>query len=586
MDETAQAPQDIAIDVTKWRNKVEAADTKLGTWREEAKKLIALYESMNNERSSTHVRNFNIFYANTETLRTAVYSAEPKPRVVPRFEKQDKLAVKTSEVLEKALDFEVDESDMNEVMQEAVNSALITGFGQVRVVYKPMMGTQMVVDPLTGAEQPQPMVAFQKLELELVDYDSVVFEICKKRKAIKWMAFKQYYTKDEMLEKFQLADGYNMKAYEPSGSKDAGGKSEMRVCVYQVWDKATRTVFFMADGYDQALLPEQDPYRLENFFPCPLPIQFMKRVGSNVPLPEYNAYKQLAEDLERISKRIAAITGFLKVAGVYDSGSTELSALLTADDGQMLASNMMSLGEKGGIGKVFELLPMEQIAAVLARLIETREQIKQTIYEVSGISDVMRGQSVASETATAQRIKGNFGTLRVQERQKEVARFARDLIAIMGELIANNYEPHVLEMMTGVKLEPQQMQPMTDPMTGVTQEPSVSWPEVMGVMRDDSVRAFTVDIETDSTISADEQEEQQQAVELVTAVTTYITGMAPLVQTGAVPMDVAKELLMVAVRRFKGVRAFEDALDKWAATPAMPPMLPQAPAPQPAPAIN
>jgi hypothetical protein len=355
--------------------------------------------------------------------------------------------------------------------------------------------------------------------------------------------------------------------------------------VWEVWDKDSRQVFYVVDGYPEAVKVTADPYKLENFFPSPQPLAFLKRIGSTVPLPEYIAYKKLADSLERISNRIDKITGYIKVSGVFDSGSSDLSGLLTATDGEMLSANMMALGEKGGLSKVFELLPMVEIAQTLRELISQREQIKQAIFEITGISDIMRGSTQASESATAQRIKGNFGTLRIQERQKAVANCVRDTIEIMGELIANHYEPNVLMLMTGEELPMQAPMPQVDPMTGQPMpppqqidpatgqpipppEPEPTWPEVMQVMRDDSVRQFVIDIETDSTISADEEAEQKQAVELVTAVTTYITQMAPLVQAGAVPQDVAKELLMVAVRRFKGVRAFEDALDKWAAPQA------------------
>jgi len=505
--------------------------------------------------------------------------------VVARFKDGKPLPEKVASILERALDFEVSESGLGEVFREVVQSGLLTGFGLPRVTYKPQF--VMVPDQFG---MPQQQIGFQKLEIECVDFDQVVFEVTKKAKDRRWMAYCHYYNGKDLQEKLQLSsENCAMQSYNVSGENQADNTAQM--CkVWEVWDKDSRQVFYVVDGYAEAVKVTADPYKLENFFPSPQPLAFLKRIGSTVPLPEYIAYKKLAESLERISNRIDKITGYIKVSGVFDSGSSDLSGLLTASDGEMLSANMMALGEKGGLSKVFELLPMVEIAQTLRELISQREQIKQAIFEITGISDIMRGSTQASESATAQRIKGNFGTLRIQERQKAVANCVRDTIEIMGELIANHYEPNVLMLMTGEELPMQAPMPQVDPMTGQPMpppqqidpatgqpipppKPKPTWPEVMQVMRDDSVRQFVIDIETDSTISADEEAEQKQAVELVTAVTTYITQMAPLVQAGAVPQDVAKELLMVAVRRFKGVRAFEDALDKWAApTPAIPPM--------------
>jgi hypothetical protein len=57
-------------------------------------------------------------------------------------------------------------------------------------------------------------------------------------------------------------------------------------------------------------------------------------------------------------------------------------------------------------------------AAVLKELYAQRDQLVQAIYEISGISDVLRGSTDAQETLGAQQIKANFGSLRLKERQK------------------------------------------------------------------------------------------------------------------------------------------------------------------------
>jgi hypothetical protein len=53
-------------------------------------------------------------------------------------------------------------------------------------------------------------------------------------------------------------------------------------------------------------------------------------------------------------------------------------------------------------------MPIDGLAKIVLQLVEQREQVKQTIYEVTGISDIVRGASKADETATAQQIKGRW----------------------------------------------------------------------------------------------------------------------------------------------------------------------------------
>jgi hypothetical protein len=73
------------------------------------------------------------------------------------------------------------------------------------------------------------------------------------------------------------------------------------------------------------------------------------------------------------------------------------------------------------------MLPIERLVEVAKQLYVARESIKQVIYEITGISDIIRGSSVASETATAQDLKNKWGTVRLRRMQTLVADYARDL---------------------------------------------------------------------------------------------------------------------------------------------------------------
>ena len=72
--------------------------------------------------------------------------------------------------------------------------------------------------------------------------------------------------------------------------------------------------------------------------------------------------------------------------------------------------------------------------------------------------------------------------MRLRLRQEDIQKYIRDLFRIKAELIAENYEPEVLERITGISI--------TD--------------EMVEIMRNDKLRSYQIDVETDSTVFADE----------------------------------------------------------------------------------
>jgi hypothetical protein len=85
---------------------------------------------------------------------------------------------------------------------------------------------------------------------------------------------------------------------------------------------------------------------------------------------------------------------------------------------------------------------------------------------------------------------------------------------------------------------------------------------VLGRLRDNAMRCFTIDIETDSTIEPNETEEKAQTTELLTALGNMIAqwGRAIEAQPALAPM--AGEFLKFALRKFRTGRQLEDVIDQ------------------------
>lgn len=87
-----------------------------------------------------------------------------------------------------------------------------------------------------------------------------------------------------------------------------------------------------------------------------------------------------------------------------------------------------------------------------------------------------------------------------------------------------------------------------------------TWEEVMQVLRDGTLRNYKIDIETDSTIDIDE--DVQDLMQSLKGIFDTLTASEPLMQSGMLPLEATKEIVMSVVRRTKMGTMVEDAFDK------------------------
>jgi hypothetical protein len=399
---------------------------------------------------------------------------------------------------------------------------------------------------------PEEEVIYEEVEVEPVSWRRFRYQPCARWEDADWACIEHYPTKAEM-EDADTGMGFTkvQSAQIPLGYRDTGEKvdangeddEKKRARIFEIFDKKGRKNVFIADGHDEILREEDDPLGLEGFYPFPKPLLATLKNGKFVPIPDYLFYQDQAEELDKVSARIECLTVQLKVRGVYDASFPSLAQVENAEDGEYIPVDDFAErfgGTQGDINKVIATMPIEEIQKVLIGLSKSREEIKQVIYEITGIADIMRGATKASETLGAQQLKTQFGGMRLSKRQRKVAQFIRDIIRLKTEIIVENFDPETLQEMTGVKLTP----------------------EIYEILTNDLKRSYRIDIETDSTIAEDASKEKEQRVEMLTAVTTFIEKVGPMVQMGFMPANVAKELLTFALRTFKIGRSLEEVIEE------------------------
>lgn len=619
MEETAKAAEDTEQEleakdgkpdpkavVTRWLRELGAADRHEADWRERADKICKLYrderEKASAEAGSSTTRRFNILYANTEVMKGALYSQVPAPDVRSRFLDKDAIARWSAFILNRALLASIEEmkdgEDFDALMKAVVFDMIVPGRGVARVKYTPTINRfeqrAEVPAPAEGAVLPEDVeqdeqgyfrmeqveeVVYECAETEYVEWAMFRYSPAKRWKKVRWVAFGELLTRDDLVAQFgkDIGNAVVMK-WMPKGMEDnAENQIFKRALVWTIWNKTQKRCIVVTEGYKDGPLQEvDDPLKLEDFFPMPRPIYDIPSTDTLVPTPEYAIYQDHAMQLDAIEERISVLTDALRRRGVYDASIEELEGLANAPDNKFIpVKNYREFMEKGGIEQAFQELDISGLSAVLLELMKQAESKKQQIYEIIGISDIMRGATKAAETLGAQELKSQWGSVRTGPRQSEVQRFARDMIRLKAEIIAEHFSAQTLATMTGIELfftvaEKQQAQAAPAmPMPGVQPQPDIrlsrpTWEEVLKVLRDDKLRGFKVDIETDSTIKPKADEEQKNRIDLITAVSGYLEKALPAVAAGMMPKKFATELLMFGVRAFPAGPQIEELLDEWA----------------------
>ena len=589
----------MGVSAGKWLDRINQADKAEKAWRITAGKIITKYRSDDgvDVQGNRRQESFNILWSNVETLSPALYNRTPKPDIRRRFADADLVAKSVSELLTRASEYTFEAEDFDRCMQYVVHDALLVGRGVARVRYDPVFVAHQDDGDDDGDEPTESApddLAAERVCFEHVQWDDFRCEPCRNWKDVTWVAFRLFLTKQELVDRFGEAgesvpcDHTSRESVTgtPNSPNNSDRDEENRGKVWEIWDRTTRMVTFLApevdggDGKGMILSEEDDPLSLTGFFPVPQPLYTTEDPSSLIPVPDYEIYSVLAGDLDRTTKRIIHLTKAIKVAGIYDASLPELQNLYGDGDARLKPSqNVMALIERGGLEKAIWFAPLEPIIIALRDLYQHREVIKQAIYEITGVSDIMRGQTMASETATAQQIKGQWGSLRLQRRQRDVQRFARDMLRLSVEVMAERFSPETLTMMTGLqyptndqRMLAQQVQAqggqLPPEMVEILSRPT--WDDLLQVMRNDLILSYRIDIETDSTIAPDAAAEQQAMAELMAGVSNFVATIGPAVASGYLPMDVAKSLLLMAVRRFKAGPAIEGEIEKIQQPPQQP----------------
>lgn len=585
-----------------WLEEIKGAKKAFEDWNKRVRAIIKLYkDDRPDNTSATHRHRMNILWSNVNVLQPALYSKTPEPNVSRRFLDKDPVSRTAALIVERNLQMAVELFDFDYPMKRCRDDYLLAGRGTAWVSFRPEMGmasqrepVTKIYDDATGGlykdargnkidvgkiktdeeigeyyeTDPMPTVLAYGLSVEHVVWCDYLHEPLNDWTKVGWVAKRVMMKRKQLSELVgeKIARRINLNRVFTRPDGDDPGTSMKReqpdcVEVWEIWCKTAKKVIWVTDAYSDGVLKEvDDPLNLRQFFPCPRPIWATLSTDSLVPVPDYALYQDQADQIDELTNRIRLLTKALRVVGVYNAASQGVQTLLEeGNENEMIPiDNWVWFSGTGGLKGNVDWLPIEQISSVLESLFLARKQMREDLYEVTGISDIIRGATSASETATAQQLKTNFSNLRLQDRQSEMSRFARDTLRLMAEIQCEHYPEEVLMDMSGV-LESDEIQ-NSNPEDQQAAIAKVA--NAITLIKQDKLRTFKIDIETDATVAADQQKEQAARVEFLTAVAPFLDKAVQAGQAAPQMVPLLMKMLDFGVRGFRAGRTLESAIEQ------------------------
>lgn len=576
------------LDSEPWLRSIEKAEEYFREYQENCDKVDKRLGKLEDLAKASGDRQLQVFHANLEVLKPTVYSRPPQPVVVPAFKTQNPVPRRASEILERALitDFRVTK----------VHDELLACRDDMLAISRGVPWVRVETDEFSRP----------KLICEHVFRRDFLHSPARCWREVEWVAKKSYLTRKKMRQRFQdSSDGAwadakflerDLKKFDEADEKFS---AEKKAEVWEIWHKVENVVVWVTPGVDRVLDAQPPLFNLEDFFPCPEPAYSAVERDTLKPVPELAFYIDQLDEINDLTARIAALSDALRVKGFYPGGTPEIGeavekAWASTDDSAILVpvADMGRLSTGSG-GKLVEWFPVQEVAVVIRELVELRRQLMDDVYQVTGLSDIMRGATEASETATAQNLKAEYGSVRVRNRQEEMVRLSLDVTKIKAELMAELFDARTLLEMSQVEdlpqraeierqkeqlqaqamqaaqqaqmqgVPPERMQQAAQQVQAQLQEleNTVTIDAVMELLQSQRLRPFLLRIETDSTIQPNEDAEKARRIEFLEAIGGFAERAMPLVMQMPQSGGMVAEMLKFAAGGFRAGRDLEAVID-------------------------
>lgn len=485
-----------------WDKSIKDSIEVNAKWYDRGDAIITRFRDDRKKSEQDALRRLNVLWSNFKILKPALYGRVPQPVCERRYLQHDPVGRTSAIILQRNTKFQIEINGFHTSIGRAVSDYLLPGRGTVWVRYEPEIGQgdSIPVQSQSGVEdgideiekefndtEGEEAPETEKLEStgeqllsEQAPVDYVAWKdfITMPARARTWdevqaIAKRVYISKKEAKERFGDEIGgelrpdttVNNSKAERATTSDTSifhDLNERSIIIYEIWNKTDRKIYWISSGYEYLCDIKEDFLKLKKFFPVPEPISSTLTNDSLIPVPDYTEYEDQALQIDETTQRLALLTKACKLVGTYDASNGPLKRLL--EDGvenELLPVDSWAVfAEKGGVKGGISFLPIDEIQKVIDTLTKVRQSLMQDLDLISGITDVQRGTTDSRETLGGLRLKNNNTGTRLSDRQNEVARFARDTVAIVAEIAAKHFADKTLIEASGILLD-DDLQPKT-----------------------------------------------------------------------------------------------------------------------------
>lgn len=567
----------------RWDLEITAAQKELSNFQKDAKRINHRYLDKREDFGRDQSR-VNLFWSTVQVLLSMLYARPPRADVSRSWQdSEDDQARVAGTIMQRLLNRSFDDnvSAWDASIRNSIEDWLTVGMGQVWLRYEVKTEPYEVeavfdefgneLSPATEGER----IVSEDAPCDYIFWDDFFYSPARTWEEVRWVARRVYMTKDQLIERFGKEIASTVPLFGQKKDADTRNDSPQydpwnKGEVYEIWCKESRKVYWFAKGASTILDVKDDPLRLDGFFPCPKPLMANVTTMNFVARADYIFAQDQFNELDEINTRITWLTRAAKVAGVYDktAGDSVGRMFSQAAENQLVpVDNWAMFAEGGGVKGKIDFAPIDQVVNCINHLRVMRQDKVMQIYEVLGISDVMRGSSKASETATAQQIKAQFGSTRVQLKQFYIAEWITHALRIKAEIICKHWQPETIIQRSNIER--------------TFDAPFV--PSAIQLLKDEEMAEYRVSVEADSMAALDWAAERDAAVQFLQGMGAFISQVAPMAQQAPEAGPVLMQLLKWGVAKFRVSTEIESVLDQ--AIGAMSQKLTQPPAP-PQPTID
>ena len=551
----------------RWDTELQASFDATKKWHKQGNKTVKRFLDNRGAGEDDWFR-LNLFHSNITTMRSMLFGKLPEIDVARTDEDFNDDQARVAAIMLKRIlqnDIGTPNDQYSDTLRMCLDDRLIPGLGVARVRYEMdsevrQVAAQMTIEgQVLASGYEEEILKDERAPIDYVHWRDFAWSPCRTWAEVRWVAFKTYMTREQLIERFgdklgkqiPLTQTQSTKNNEEWKEKDDPQKDAWsRAEIWEIWNKEDKKLYWWCKEMPTILDTKPDPLGLTGFFPIPKPMVSNITTTAYMPIPDFVMAQDLYNEIDKLETRIALVTEAVKVVGVYDKSADGVKRMMTegVENDLIPVDNWAMFAEKGGLRGMIDWMPYETIAGVIRQLTDRRNDAKALLFEITGMSDVMRGSQAAggAVTATERALEARFASVRIQALQDEFANYATDLIRLRAEVISKHFDPQTIIEQSNIEKTPDAALAMAG-VELIKNTPRLVW---------------RIQVKPESVAMVDYASLKQDRTEFINGLAVFLQSAAPLVEQDPSATPFLLEMLKWTLAGFKGSENIEGVLDQ------------------------